>query len=115
MNCTFQISTGKLIESQSDAGEATMRQNAAAAGYMDADVRFQVLTSSEFKAVMGVKAVRPTSLAPNAISGFLQVPVCAGTPTGVPVLFQGSAPIVYDKSAKKLWIYDDGWRSCTMT
>lgn len=45
-------------------------------------------------------------------SGFFHIQAISGTPTGVPAMFESSfVPIRYDKSAKKLWIYDGGWIS----
>ena len=50
-------------------------------------------------------------LATTATFGFLYIASCAGTPTGVPVGFAGTVPMVYDTSAHKLWINDAGtWK-----
>lgn len=50
------------------------------------------------------------ALATNAENGFLYVPTCAGTPTGVPTAITGMAPIVVDTTNNKLYFYSGGWR-----
>jgi hypothetical protein len=48
------------------------------------------------------------ALATNATTGFLHVPSCAGTPTGVPTLFTGTIPVVVDSTNNKMYIYSGG-------
>jgi hypothetical protein len=51
------------------------------------------------------------ALATTATDGFLYVPTCAGTPTGVPTAITGMAPIVVDTTNNKLYFYSTGvWR-----
>lgn len=54
------------------------------------------------------------ALATNATSGFVYIPTCAGTPTGVPVVpavRTGFAPLVIDSTNNKLYFYSNGaWR-----
>lgn len=51
------------------------------------------------------------TLATNATDGFLYVPTCAGTPTGVPTSLTGFAPIVVNTTNNKLYFYSGGsWR-----
>jgi hypothetical protein len=51
------------------------------------------------------------ALATNATDGFVYVPTCAGTPTGVPTAFTGQAAIVVDSTNNKLYFYSGGtWR-----
>jgi hypothetical protein len=51
------------------------------------------------------------ALATTATNGFLYVPTCAGTPTGVPTTITGMAPIVVDTTNNKLYFYSGGaWR-----
>jgi hypothetical protein len=51
------------------------------------------------------------ALATNATNGFLYVPTCAGTPTGVPTAITGMAPIVVDTTNNKLYFYSNAaWR-----
>lgn len=48
----------------------------------------------------------------SATSGFMFIPHCAGTPTGVPAnVPAGYSAAVYDSTAHKLWIYDAGWKT----
>lgn len=47
----------------------------------------------------------------NATDGFLYVPGCAGTPTGVPTTYSGRIPVVVDSTNNKLYFYSGGaWR-----
>jgi len=51
------------------------------------------------------------ALATTATNGFLYVPTCAGTPTGVPTAITGMAPIVVNTTNNKLYFYSGGaWR-----
>jgi len=55
--------------------------------------------------------VGTAALATTATNGFLYVPTCAGTPTGVPTAITGLAPIVVDTTNNKLYFYSSGsWR-----
>lgn len=53
-----------------------------------------------------------TAVATNAVRGFVYLPSCAGTPTGVPFnLVTGSVPMIFDTTGVKLWIYTGGsWK-----
>lgn len=48
------------------------------------------------------------AIATNATNGFLYVPTCAGTPTGVPTTVTGRVPIVADSTNNKLYIHSGG-------
>lgn len=50
------------------------------------------------------------ALATNATDGFVYVPTCAGTPTGVPTTQTGKVAIVVDTTNHKLYFYDAAWR-----
>jgi hypothetical protein len=51
------------------------------------------------------------ALSTSATDGFLYVPTCAGTPSGVPTTFTGMAPIVVNTTNNKLYFYSGGaWR-----
>jgi hypothetical protein len=51
------------------------------------------------------------ALATNATAGFIYVPTCAGTPTGVPTAYTGLAAAVVDTTNHKLYFYSGGaWR-----
>jgi hypothetical protein len=59
----------------------------------------------------GATVVGTTALATTATDGFLYVPSCAGTPTGTPVSYGSSLPIVIDSTNHKLYFYSGGtWR-----
>jgi hypothetical protein len=50
-------------------------------------------------------------LATTATDGFLYIPTCAGTPTGVPTARTGVAPLVINTTNNKLYFYSGGaWR-----
>ena len=65
---------------------------------------------SSSPAVTSSFVVGKAVLANNATDGFLYIPTVAGTPSGVPTTQTGTAAIVYDTSAHKIWIYDAGWK-----
>lgn len=50
-----------------------------------------------------------SALATNATDGFLYIPTCAGTPTGVPTAYTGKVAMVFDTTNNKFYIYDGGW------
>ena len=60
-------------------------------------------------------AFNPTSgaLATNATTGFLYLPTCAGTPTGVPSGISGRVAVVYDTSNDILYVYNGSWKGVT--
>jgi hypothetical protein len=49
------------------------------------------------------------ALATTATDGFLYIPTCAGTPTGVPTTQTGTVAMIFDTTNNKLYIYDGGW------
>ncbi len=53
------------------------------------------------------------ALATNATTGFLYLPTCAGTPTGVPTGVSGRVALVYDTSNDILYIYNGSWKGIT--
>jgi hypothetical protein len=57
--------------------------------------------------------VNTAAILTTATDGFLYVPTCAGTPTGVPTTYTGRAALVYDSTNNKLYIYDSGWLDMT--
>lgn len=51
------------------------------------------------------------ALLTTAVDGFLYIPTCAGTPTGVATAKTGMAPLVVDSTNNKLYFYSSGsWR-----
>lgn len=52
------------------------------------------------------------ALATTATGGFLGIPTCAGTPTGVPAnVPTGSVAMVYDTTNNKLYVYNGAWKA----
>lgn len=50
-----------------------------------------------------------TALITTAVDGFDYMPTCAGTPTGVPTVYTGKVPRVYDTTNNTLYAYNAGW------
>ena len=53
------------------------------------------------------------ALATNATTGFVYLPTCAGTPTGVPTGISGRVAVVYDTSNDILYVYNGSWKGIT--
>lgn len=51
------------------------------------------------------------ALATNATDGFLYIPSCAGTPTGVPTGQTGTVALVYDTTNNKIYVYNGAWKA----
>lgn len=50
--------------------------------------------------------------------GFLNIPSMNGLPTGIPSHtgdFPGTIPLIFDTANNKLWIYNGGWKSVTLS
>lgn len=78
---------------------------------------FQAITGSTVNVKMpnlGGLVVGAAAIATNATNGFLYIPTCAGTPSGTPVTQTGTAPIVWDSTNKKLYVYDGSWLGGTV-
>lgn len=51
------------------------------------------------------------ALGTTATDGFLYIPTCAGTPTGVPTTFTGRIPMIFDTTNSQFWFYAGGaWK-----
>lgn len=59
--------------------------------------------------------VGTAAIATTATDGFLYIPTCAGTPTGTPTAKTGLAPMVYDSTGNKFWMYDGSWIGVALT
>lgn len=97
------LEAGNLIISPRISGAA--RDVIITAAGTSASFRFNRLGNF----VMGEAA-----LATNATDGFFYVRTCAGTPTGVPSSFTGTAAMCYDSTNHKLYVYDSGWKTTTV-
>jgi hypothetical protein len=51
------------------------------------------------------------ALATNATDGFVYLPSCAGTPTGVPTSVTGKVASVYDTTNNKHYVYNGAWKA----
>lgn len=80
----------------------------AAAGASGATITW---TTGFTLGVAGSVILGSAALATTATDGFLYIPSCAGTPTGVPTAVTGRAPLVIDSTNNKLYFYSGGaWR-----
>lgn len=61
--------------------------------------------------IQNATVIGTAALATNATTGFLYIPSCAGTPTGVPTAFTGRLALVYDSTNKRLYVYNGAWES----
>lgn len=58
--------------------------------------------------------VGSAALSTSATDGFLYIPTCAGTPTGVPTAQTGTVAMVFDTTNNRFYIYDGGWISVAL-
>jgi len=86
---------GDIIFSTAKPGTTSATQNTLAEAMRIDDVK---------NVSIGTAAITTT-----ATDGFLYIPTCAGTPTGVPTTKIGLAPMVYDSTNNKFWMYDGSW------
>jgi len=56
-----------------------------------------------------------SALATTATDGFLYIPTCAGTPTGVPTTQTGTVAMIYDTTNNNFYIYSGAWRKVALT
>lgn len=90
--------------------------SAVGASSVDSDIKFALSSGGSFFGSLILKSTRSvtigeTALATTATDGFLYIPTCAGTPTGVPTTLPGTAPIVINTTNNKLYFYSSGaWR-----
>jgi len=55
------------------------------------------------------------ALTTSATTGFLYIPTCAGTPTGVPSTNTGTVALVFNTTSSLLHVYSGGWKSVAVT
>ena len=93
----------------SGAGHAFLRGGDNSSSGVGGDVRLSGGASTSGTPGHVVLNGTGSALATTATGGFVTIPTCAGTPTGVPAnILTGNAPMVYDTTGFKLWIYDTG-------
>lgn len=71
-------------------------------------------TSTTQNLIVGNLVNVTAALATNATDGFLYLPTCAGTPTGVPTAYTGANAHIYDTTNNKLWVYNGAWRGIVL-
>jgi hypothetical protein len=72
------------------------------------------LTAKAGARIIGGLVLGSAALATGATTGFLYIPSCAGTPTGVPEVQAGTVAMIYDTTNDKLYIYRGGWKGGTV-
>lgn len=50
-------------------------------------------------------------MAPSVTTGFFHIPSVSAQPSGVPTIYGGAIPIVYDTANNALWMYNSGWKN----
>lgn len=69
------------------------------------------LTSATQNLIAGSLVIGTAALSTSATDGFLYLPTCAGTPTGVPTSRTGQSAVVYDTTNNKIAVYNGGaWK-----
>lgn len=94
-----------------------IQSGAAGATFIGADMIFLTGTNAAVRTqslkITAAKSVvigdNTSALSTTATDGFLYIPTCAGTPTGVPTAQTGTVAMVFDTTNNKLYIYDGGW------
>ena len=86
---------------------------------MNGTVTAQTLTLNDFQGFQyaDVRIGDQSAIPTNATKGFLKIPHCAGTPTGVPADTSGPS-VVYNTTSHTLNIYDEvagGWYHVALT
>jgi len=72
-----------------------------------------ITAAASLKVLAGSLVCQGAALATDATDGFLYIPTCAGTPTGVPTAQTGTVPLVFDTTNHKLYGYDGSWLDLT--
>jgi hypothetical protein len=65
-------------------------------------------TAFQGSVVLGTGAIGTTST-----DGYVYIPTCAGTPTGVPATQTGRVAMIYDTTNNKFYIYNGAWKGGT--
>lgn len=95
---------GKIILKTAPAGATGTSQNSLVAAITLTAPSQRGGVTQQPSIVLGNAA-----LATADTDGYVYIPTCSGTPTGVPTTFTGRVAIVYDTSAHQFWIYDGAW------
>lgn len=102
-------------------GSIQFVQNGSASTFVPTDIIFSSTTGSsgliEYMRISnsGSIIIGAAAIATNATDGFLYIPSCAGAPTGTPTTHTGTAPMVYDTTDNKLYVYNGAWKSVTLS
>src|SRR5574343_239687 len=101
--------SGYIITDGDTSSSGTNSIYILSGGY-DPSTQIRLTVDSKGNTVQGL-----TALATNATDGFLYIETCGGTPSGVPTSYTGRVPILFDAVNNKLFIYNSGWKSTTLS
>ena len=108
----LSLCAGKGTGNNGDGGKIRFRTPVVGAS----GSTLQTLSTRMDIDTFGNVTISPGGIATDATGGFLSIPVCSGTPTGIPYsLPSPAAPMVYDRTNNKLYIYDAGWKGVTLS
>lgn len=80
-------------------------------------IRFNLISSANLFKVTSTGSVilGEAVLGSTAVDGFLYIATSNGAPVGTPTTQTGTVPMTFDPNTNKLWIYNSGWKSVTLT
>ena len=114
LGCTsgyYETGSNKLfIDNQARTNEATARTNAMIYGEFNGTPTSQKLYLNS-AVIIGTTSALSTS----ATDGFLNIPTCAGAPTGTPTAYTGKVAMVYDTTNNDFYIYNGAWKKVGLT
>ena len=93
------------ITSKNDASAVTIQTLNGVPVQIKANGNFGVQVTTA-----GSTLLAKSAPATSATDGFPYIPANAGAPTGVPTAQAGYAPMYYDTTNHKVWVYDAGWK-----
>jgi hypothetical protein len=123
---TFQVQSG-VTGTDKNGGNWTFKGSKQTGAGTPGDIIFQTSAKLASGTTQGTPAtgltitgsilnMKPSVLVGNAAlattdtEGFLYIPTCAGTPTGVPTTRTGLIPMIYDTTNDQFWFYRAGWK-----
>jgi hypothetical protein len=96
---------GILLQANGASAAVTFQTTNASTLNIGTNATQAILITTAQSVLLGKVTITTT-----ATDGFPYIPAAAGTPTGVPTTQAGFAPLYYDTTAHKIWVYDGGWK-----
>lgn len=111
MSGSFNTYIGELAGYTGSTGVHNYRTALGYNAQPAADHEIRLGTVNEYVQCPGSLVVGTAALATSATDGFLNIPYCAGKPTGVPTTYAGTAALVGNSADASLNLYIGGkWR-----